>query len=201
MLELQPCLGVLVSSGWRPGLGDPTPIGWITVFAYFLVAFLCGTVASRCRRDEIPCWRRQYVFWCLLALFMVLLGINKQLDLQSLLTEIGRDLAKHQGWYGQRAIYQRQFIIGIAVAGLATLVVASLLLLGTWRQTGLALIGLVLLFGFILVRASSFHHVDHLLSEHIRGVRINWIFELGGIGWIGAAAISNLLSRTGQPAC
>ena len=32
---------------------------------------------------------------------MLLLGINKQLDLQSLFTEVMRDMAHAQGWYNE----------------------------------------------------------------------------------------------------
>ena len=32
---------------WEPGIGDPTFIGWFTVFAYLIAAVLCGVNAAR----------------------------------------------------------------------------------------------------------------------------------------------------------
>ena len=45
------------------------------------------------------------------------LGINKQLDLQSLLTQLLRDAAQFQGWYADRRHYQFAFVVAIAAAG------------------------------------------------------------------------------------
>jgi hypothetical protein len=49
------------------------------------------------------------------------LGINKQLDLQTALTEFGRVLADNQGWYDKRQVVQVWFIwrgLGLYVDGL-----------------------------------------------------------------------------------
>jgi hypothetical protein len=40
--------------------------------------------------------------WATISILFLGLGINKQLDLQSALTEAGRILAIEQGWYGPR---------------------------------------------------------------------------------------------------
>jgi hypothetical protein len=41
---------------------------------------------------------------------------------------------------------------------------------------------------FVLVRASSFHRMDELISWRILGLRMNWLLELGGIALIAANA-------------
>ena len=51
-----------------------------------------------------------------------------------------------------------------------------------------ALIGIILLLGFIAVRAASFHHVDVLLMDRIGGWRLNWLFELTGIALVAVPA-------------
>jgi hypothetical protein len=48
--------------------------------------------------------------WRSIALAFLVLGLNKQLDLQTALTEAGRVLANVQGWYDQRQIVQVAFI-------------------------------------------------------------------------------------------
>ena len=171
---------VSLASGWTPGIGDPTPLGWATVIAYFVAALLAVLAARRPRPD-----RR---FWSAVALLLIALGINKQLDLQSLLTTVGRNLAHAQHWYDQRRTYQMLFI----ALFIALCLVIVLLL---WRRTRrasepvrAAMIGVVVLLGFIAVRAASFDHFDTLLMDRIGGWRLNWLLELGGIALIGLPA-------------
>lgn len=66
---------------WRPGIGDPTFMGWFTVFSYFMCAAVALSVCTLNRAQD----RRFARFWLVIGVVMVLLGINKQLDLQSLL--------------------------------------------------------------------------------------------------------------------
>ncbi|WP_309610239.1 hypothetical protein [Sphingomonas sp.] len=127
-------------------------------------------------------------FWSAVALLLVALGINKQLDLQSLLTTVARNLAHAQHWYDQRRTYQTLFIA--LLVGLCLITVLFL-----WRRTRrssgpvrAALVGIVVLLGFIAVRAASFDHVDALLMDRIGGWRLNWLLELGGIALIGLPA-------------
>lgn len=126
--------------------------------------------------------------WKGLAIGLLLLGINKQLDLQTALTEFGRIVANHQGWYERRQRVQIDFIIGVLLVGL-WLVCSVLLLAGrNLPRLGVALVGIVFLCCFVAIRASSFHHVDILLGTRIGGLKINWLMELGGIALVGMGA-------------
>jgi hypothetical protein len=174
-------LAIIEDGTWHLGIGDPTPIGWFTVLAY-----LSATIAS-----GIVCWRefqaaREYrgstpVFWMVLTLLLLLLGINKQLDLQTLLNDIGRRKARAEGWYAERRFYQVIFIAGVTAAGLASLGVFSWLARKQWKRNFVAFLGVVLLYVFVLIRATSIHHVDIALQTKFAGAKWNWIFELGGI--------------------
>ena len=44
-VSLPSLLASFESGEWRLGIGDPTPIGWLTVFAYLVAAIVCGRVA------------------------------------------------------------------------------------------------------------------------------------------------------------
>jgi len=66
-------------------------MGWFTVFSYFACS-LAAFFASRAARDAE---RRAFLFWSAICLLMIFLGINKQLDLQSLFTEVGRQIARY----------------------------------------------------------------------------------------------------------
>ena len=171
--------------GWEPGIGDPTFLGWFTVAAYLITALLCWNGAARARLAD----RRAYWFWIAFAGFMFALGVNKQLDLQSLFTAVLKQFAKSTGWYEDRRIFQAIFIFVIGLFGAAFALLAWIWTSRTLPQHRLALVGGIFLVCFIIVRASSFHHFDEVLAIPVAFFRINHVFELGGIACIAIAAL------------
>jgi hypothetical protein len=171
---------------WHPGIGDPTPIGWLTVIAYFLAAWGCWTAFLTASPTSGA--RSRERFWLLLAVTLGALGINKQLDLQTALTEIGRALAHAGGWYERRHEVQFSFIVGVVVSGAGALAAMGWLLWPPSVGRAFALGGLIFLLSFVLIRASSFHHVDLFLGQTTFGLHWNWVLELSGIGLVGAGA-------------
>ena len=174
--------------GWTPGIGDPTIYGWVTVAAYAVGAFCCWWASRRAPSGE----RR---FWLLLTLIMAFLCINKQLDLQTLLTDAGRVEAKVHGWYAERHRYQVTFILALAVG---SAIAVLLLLRRASRASGPvrgAIVGLALLLLFVLVRASSFHKVDWFINLRLASLRANHLMELGGIALVTAFAFAAARSR------
>lgn len=170
---------------WRPGIGDPTVMGWITVAAYFGAAVLCLRQALESRRRRAAAER--IIFWGILTAFLVFLGINKQLDLQTLLTLTGRNIFIELGLYEYRQVVQVIFVVAVGIAGLAS----ALLMRGLVRRhkdLRLPLIGFVLLVVFVVVRAASFHHMDQLINFRFAGVRMNWVLELGAIAVLALGA-------------
>jgi hypothetical protein len=149
---------------WRPGIGDPTIGGWVTVVLYFLACVSCwttaGVVYDRAGQGDMYAWRA-------ISVAFFALGINKQLDLQTALTEWGRILAFAGGWYEQRQIVQVYFIIGVTVVSL----IAALALLFWARrspvQTWLAILGSIFVLGYVLIRAASFHHIASSATESL----------------------------------
>jgi hypothetical protein len=164
---------------WRPGIGDPTFIGWFTVVAYFATAYLCWRAAGNSQYQRKIRW-----FWNGLAILLVLLGINKQLDLQTELTFIGRDFAKATGWYEDRRIVQAIFILIVALVGFSVTAALFWFYRNELRRLRAASAGVGFLMTFIVIRAASFHHVDQFLRFDPGGVRMNWVLEIGGIAAI-----------------
>jgi hypothetical protein len=172
----------MATFNWSPGIGDPTFMGWLTVVLYFLAVLGCWTTAQTLSSmgssaggiNEIRAWR-----W--VAGTFVALGFNKQLDLQTALTEVGRAFAHHQGWYDQRQPIQVAFIVLIAVICLT----AAIILVRWAREapfpTWVALLGSISVICFVFIRAASFHHIDRLIGGEVLGWRWNWILEIGGI--------------------
>lgn len=166
---------------WRPGIGDPTIMGWLTVVFYAIAAIAAFLSARRAGQNR-------WMWWAVTAL-MSALCLNKQLDLQSLATDIGRVFAWHHGWYQERREFQKWFVLGILAASFLGTGLLVFLFRGFWKSHFLLASGLVFLLTFIVVRAVSFHHVDVLLRHEVAGVRMNWFLELTGIGLILLAAI------------
>lgn len=162
---------------------DGAPSAWLIVAAYAAVLVLALVAA---RRAATP---RERLFWIIAATALLALGINKQLDLQTQLTAIVRGMAREQGWYGDRRAVQKQFIIGLGLAGLAVCAGLVWLTRGAHGGVRLALVGLAIIICFILVRAASFHHFDWVLRREVAGLRTHVILELAGITIVGLGAI------------
>ncbi|APW59560.1 hypothetical protein [Paludisphaera borealis] len=173
---------------WRPGIGDPTPIGWFTVAAYFAAAIACGRAWRLDRRADQAGANTSPTFWLILTGLIGFLGVNKQLDLQSLLTDVARTLAKSQNWYAQRREVQLLFIAAVGVAALVALAAFAWIARKEWKRNITALAGVVLLLAFVVIRAASFHHVDAFIQTRLAGVKWNAILELGGIGLVALGA-------------
>ncbi len=169
---------------WSPSIGDPTWIGWLTVLAYFTCGYKSYCVLLSSERIFEPPIQRQKLLWLSITLVMILLGINKQLDLQSFFTAAARVVAKEYGWYAERRLYQTSFIVALSIFGLATITVMLGLYYKVRRMHGIAIVGLFALIIFILIRASSFHNIDSFLSSQILGVKMNGLLELSGIALV-----------------
>jgi hypothetical protein len=172
---------------------DPGPLAWFIVAGYLIAAFLVFRAAAATSG-------RERAFWFATGIAMVLLGINKQLDLQNDLTDIARAAAHSEGWYGWRRDVQGLFLLLMA---LGTAAIAALL----WRWlrdsshgAKVAALGLVILLAFIFVRAASFHHIDYWVTIPIAGMRSGWWLELLGIAVISWAAATYRRRPEGPPA-
>jgi hypothetical protein len=187
-----------VEFNWRPGIGDPTIGGWVTVVLYLFACVSCWRTANVIQ--DLDGQGDRYAWRAISGSFFAL-GINKQLDRQSALTELGRILAYTGGWYEERRTVQVYFIVGVAIVCL----IAALTLLFWARksppQTWLAILGSVFVLGFVLIRAASFHHIDRFIGNQILGLKWNWVLEMGGIAIVllGSELRRAKIPRSSQP--
>ncbi len=190
-------LTILSSIQWQQNIGDASLFGWLTVLVYLLaggVCLLCAWHVSHSALGE-RLWAQQ-LLWVGLALGLLFLGVNKQLDLQSGFTVQVKAMAYKQGWYalGQRA--QILFIILLGTVSLAIIAVVGWQLRHTWRQSWLLLLGMLFLARFVIVRAASFYGVPlPALSQFTNGWRITWLLEILGASAIALSALLTLRSR------
>jgi hypothetical protein len=164
---------------WSPGLGDNTWVGWLTVAVYLIAALAAARVALALP-GSLAGSGRERLFWWITAATLMALAVNKQLDLQSLLTMIARCHAQLSGWYNDRRIVQQAFIVVIAVSGVLSLALMALILRGILGRVWVAFLGLGFVCLFVVLRAASFHHVDIFLGSTIGGIKLNWLLELPG---------------------
>jgi DNA-directed RNA polymerase subunit RPC12/RpoP len=161
---------------WHAGIGDASIFGWLTVLVYLLAVVRCIFKALSSKQHG-----GNYHFWIYLGLFLLLLGINKQLDLQSWLTESLRDSAKMHGWYGNREAVQIGFITLLGFGMVVAIISMRLYLASSWRNYKITWIGITLLLTFILMRAASFHHMDIFIRNRLLGLSVNAILEIGAL--------------------
>jgi hypothetical protein len=144
---------------WTLGFHDSTPLDWAITLGYLGAAGLCLFAWRKQRNVRIDPSTHVRGFWLVMGIVMVLLGINKQLNFQTLLTDIGREAATQEGWFERRRSVQRLFVVTFTVIGLAAVGAVCWWVRHAWRNYFLALSGLFLSGVYAVIRAASFHHV------------------------------------------
>lgn len=174
-------------SAWDLLVGDPTPLGWLAFLAYLLAAGACWRAY---RAASVSAARRQAWFWALFALLFFVLGLNKQLDLQTALLRAGRALV-HSGraplTRGEASVYG---IFAMAVGGGLALYLLARLAWPPGAGQGLALAGCACLVGYVLMRLSDFQHVPIFLGAPV--LAWSWAVEFAAIGLVAAGAARRL---------
>jgi hypothetical protein len=180
----------VLSTDWTPEIGDPTVGAWIIVAGYILAAVLCAFISKQQQLITKSCLSSQErFFWFGLAVVMLLLGINKQLDFQNLFKQIARNFAKEKGWYESRHTFQLWFFIGTTATGMLFVLFFIKRLRLYWRRYRILFIGILFLCTFFISRFMDFNHVipQHYWFHYYAGV--NWLLEVGGVTFICASAI------------
>ena len=161
---------------------DRTTFAWVIVVCYFAGA---GASVGAWTRAE----SRERRFWLATAILLVLLGLNKELDLQNALTQSARAVVRNLGLYEHRRLMQGGFLLLLGTTG----VMAAFLLAGWLRRSSrsarTAAVGIALLFAFVIMRAASFHHIDRWVTIDVAGLRSGLWLELAGIAVIGVSAL------------
>ena len=166
---------------WFSGVGDQSLVGWLITIGYLVGAFLCLRAARSAGGEEVR-------LWLCLGLVFLLLGVNKQLDIHSLITGMLRDLLKAGGLYQDRRIFQAIFIALIVIAGAVGMTKLARRFRGSRAAVKLAIFGVTCTLLFVIVRAASFHHADEMLSLQLGGVKAHAAIELLGVATVIAAA-------------
>lgn len=153
-------LSATVYSRWQAGVSDPTLFGWLTVLVYFAAVARCIT-----KSKESKFFGGNYRFWLYLAALLLLLGINKQLDLHSWFAEIMRDRAQAYGWYKYRHSVLVSLVSLLGFGIISSIISFRLYLANSWRNYKVTWAGIIVLLMLVLIQTSSSIYADALIKQ------------------------------------
>lgn len=177
----------LTFNDYRDSISLADAADWITVAAYLAAGMATWRAARSAQRRRRG---REHALWSIIAVLMVFFAVNELLDLQTVLTAIGKAWAKAGGWYEQRRVYQMEFVVALAAGAVVAGGLMLWLARGTHRSILVALCGMVFIGAFVLLRAVSFHHVDMLLGSGAASFNWGSIQEMAGIIIVAIAGLS-----------
>ena len=153
-------LSATIYSRLQAGVSDPTLFGWLTVLVYFVAVARCIT-----KSKESKFFGGNYRFWLYLAALLLLLGINKQLDLHSWFAEIMRDRAQTYGWYKYRQSVLVSLVSLLGFGILSSIISFRLYLANSWRNYKITWAGIIVLLMLVLIQTSSSIYADALIKQ------------------------------------
>ena len=154
---------------WQPHLGDAT-VGGYALTALYIVASLMFLRVVVARDGWLP---RERLLWLVCTAVLVLMTVNKQLDLQQTLIWVGRCVARNEGWLDQRLVFQRNF--GLMVLTLVAIAVMALgwacrgVIAANWRL----ILGMALLTGFVILQVARFEQQAGSLGHMVVKLRLH----------------------------
>ncbi|MCM8532916.1 MAG: hypothetical protein NE330_17235 [Lentisphaeraceae bacterium] len=151
---------------WKLGIGDPTIEGWIISGLYFLAAIFCFMKFQN--RHELS--SRKLQTWLAVCFVLLFLSFNKQLDLQTLISDVGRYIAVKTELMEQRHIFKRAFILVVGLSAVSILFLFRENVLILIKTEKLAFAGILSLGLFVILRATSFHIFSDSLNEVLHNI-------------------------------
>jgi hypothetical protein len=146
-------------------MGDPTVLGWTICLLYLMAGLLSfRTAIIRRARDSAA----SFFIWGCIITSMYALGLNKQLDAQTVLIRTAKHIAKQQNLFKYHRVVHVAFFAVVALCfGVAVF---------RWfpriKQFGrafpLALTGYTLIALYVLSRAFHINHVDRLIGLNLK---------------------------------
>jgi hypothetical protein len=160
-------------SEWLSRSGDTTFWSWVITLLYAITMVVAVYYVVKIKGTESSDKR---FLWICISIFLFGMGINKQLDLQILLTMAGSFIAEHLGWYEYRRLIQKIFTIGFLIVISAAGGVILFRIRRIIRQSIVELSGVAILVFFAIIRAGSINHLNKAIVfeqekvSHIHGL-------------------------------
>lgn len=158
---------------WLSESGDTTMWSWVITIMYFLVIIVSLFYTKKIKKEK-----EKHFLWVCISIFVFAMGLNKQLDIQILLTMIGKNIAWNYGLMdSSRTIWRTLamvILISVFVLGSFILYKARKIL----HKEIVSLAGVAILMFFTLIRVGSISHIalaDRLqngIISRIHGVEL-----------------------------
>jgi len=137
----------------------------------------------------------EWIFWGIICFGMVLLGVTKQFNLLTAVTEIGRIIARSGDWMEQRRFMQIWAMVIVISVFIITAIIIWSLPMEVVAHNTMTTLGVGYLVLFVILRGISLHQIGTILGYEILGARINWLAELLGIYWVCFSSLRNTTKR------
>ena len=152
---------------------------------YTAILFFCVNTAF-CKKPSLP--QKQVLYHRLIftgiAAVLVILLISRFFNINDLITNETRMLAKNENWYNERRPLQMLFVCMIFISAIMLFLIMEKKSGIIWKLYSMFFTGIILLTGFIVISAASYHPVDQLLRKQLVGIRYSRIIEFVIIVWI-----------------
>jgi len=179
---------------WVSDFGDTTFWGWVITVTYGLCAIASYYYIQCLKRVGS---RHRLMLWRCIFVLVLLLGINKQLDFQTLIATGGRAVSSSQGWYEHRRWVRTCFAKTMIVSLFACCSVILFKTRRILRKSVLELLGAGVLIAFTLIRTGSLTQLHK--AEQLRFSEIPHIHALELLGLLLIlSAIGLGLKKQGQ---
>lgn len=166
--------------GWSPNIEDPSLGGWMVILFYITTTLTYYQLYSKRITEDIQ--ERKY--WKSITLILSILCLNKLINIQDMISQIGRVLVYQNRELLILKTAQFEFVIASIVLFFILIVVAAILLTfiskGYLKKNILSVFGLILLLGFLSIRIISQHDMDVFMEVYLEkiDVRIKAIIEI-----------------------
>ncbi len=184
---------------WHPKIGDPSFVGWFITGGYAVLVLVIVLLLVKLKSPAVGAPRALFRFWILALVFYALLGLNKQMDLQTYITATGRCMSRAEGWYKQRREFQMLLAFAALAGGSVLMLVVLYGFRSVLRRCFLAILGAGLSSVYVALRLISMHHVDTILRMHVFAVKVHALLEIAGIVLVLLNAFLLLLMSNREP--
>jgi hypothetical protein len=149
---------------WLSQSGDTSFWSWIITFLYIITIVLTIYYVQKIKSQQ-----PQHFLWLNISIFLIAMGINKQLDLQILVNMSGSFIARQLNLIEHRRAIQLIVAIGILIT---VILIGTIIIFKTrsiLRQSALELSGVLILMAFALIRVASMT-TYHIYIPKVHGI-------------------------------
>ncbi|MBI9097872.1 MAG: hypothetical protein JEY91_05320 [Spirochaetaceae bacterium] len=137
-------------NNWLSKSGDDTFWSWVITLMYVVTIVFSIYYIQKIKNDE-----PKHFLWVCISIFLLVLGINKQLDIQILLSMVARFVTKHLGLSEYHYLIHNIVTLSLFVSMITVSIIVLIRIRTIIMQSLIPLSAVTILMVFILLRAAS----------------------------------------------